>query len=207
MLKRFKWQAIALLFFGVLVVASYVCRRPLLRGAAAAWIVNEPVSQADVIVVLGGGPDTRPFEAARLFHQGIAPKILVMNPTPSPSAQLGLLPTEADLTRGILVKLDVPTNSVFVPADLVTNSYDESIVVRRWAQTNGIKRMVIATDIFHTRRVRWLYGKELKGTGIQVAVDAVPMREYGVDDWWQHEQGVIAFQNEILKDAYYHLKY
>jgi uncharacterized SAM-binding protein YcdF (DUF218 family) len=205
--RRLKWLAVLLLLLCCFFVTCYFCRAPLLRHAANAWIVNETLSQADVIVVLGGGPDTRPFEAARLFHQGIAPRILVMNPRPSSSTQLGLIPTEADLTSNILLKLDVPRSDIFVPAELVTNSFDESIVVRNWAQTNGFKRVIIPTDIFHTRRVRWLYGKELKATGIHAQIEAVPVREYSASNWWQSEQGVIAFQNEVLKYAYYRLKY
>ena len=26
-------------------------------------------------------------------------------------------------------------------------------------------------------------------------------------DWWQHEEGVIAFQNEVIKYLYYRFKY
>jgi uncharacterized SAM-binding protein YcdF (DUF218 family) len=206
-LKWFKWLlAVLLVLCGLLVVAS-LNRGPLLRGLANEWIVDEPLSHSDVIVVLGGGPDTRPFEAARLFHLGLAPKVLLMNPRPSPSTELGLLPAEADLDRNILLKKGVPNSDIFVTADVVTNSYDESIAIRNWAKTNSVSRVIVPTDIFHTRRVRWLYGKQFKGTGILVEVEAVPVHQYAVTDWWRHEEGVIAFQNEVLKYAYYRLKY
>ena len=58
-----------------------------------------------------------------------------------------------------------------------------------------------------TRRVRWIFERQLRGTGIQVFVQAVQPREYGVTNWWQHEERIIAFQNEWFKTAYYHLKY
>jgi uncharacterized SAM-binding protein YcdF (DUF218 family) len=198
---------VALLLLCALLLAAYWCRAPLLRSAARAWIVNQPLSHADIIVVLGGGPETRPFEAARLYHLGLAPKILVMNPKPPPSVQLGLTPTEAEISRNVLLRQGVPEDAIIVATALVTNSYDESIVVRNWAGTNGVKRVIIPTDLFHTRRVRWLYGKELKGTGIQVQIEALAVRQYAVEDWWQHEEGLIAFQNEILKYAYYRVKY
>jgi len=84
MFKWFKRLLAALLVLCVLAGTAFFCRAPLLRGAADAWIVNDPLSRADVIVVLGGGPATRPFEAARLFHLGLAQKILLMNPKPQP---------------------------------------------------------------------------------------------------------------------------
>jgi uncharacterized SAM-binding protein YcdF (DUF218 family) len=205
--KWYKRIILALLLLVALAGASYCFRAPFLRGLARAWIVNEPLSRADAIVVLGGGADTRPFEAARLFHLGLAPKILVMNPKPSPAVQLGLVTTEADLSRNILLRQGVPAEAIVVAARLVTNSFDESMVVRDWAATNGVRRVIIPTDVFHTRRVRWLYRKELRSTGITTEIEAVPVHEYEVKDWWQHEQGVIAFQNEVLKYAYYRIKY
>jgi len=70
-----------------------------------------------------------------------------------------------------------------------------------------VRRVITPKDVFHTRRVRWLYRKELRSTGITTEIEAVPVHEYEVKDWRQHEQGVIAFQNEVLKYAYYRIKY
>src|ERR1039457_6149469 len=207
MMKWFRRLVGTLLFLCALLVAGYLCRAPLLRGVAQAWIVNEPLSKADVIVVLGGGPDTRPFEAARLFQLSLAPKILLMKPRLTPATELGLTPSEAELTRSVLLKMGIPDQAIFVTSDMVTNSYDESIALRNWARTNGVKRVIVPTDIFHTRRVCWLYGQELKRTGIQVEIEAVPVHQYTAGDWWRHEEGIIAFQNEVLKYAYYRVKY
>jgi uncharacterized SAM-binding protein YcdF (DUF218 family) len=211
MLKLLKRLALGLVAFCVLLcallVAAYVFRAPLLRRAAATWIVNQPLSKADVIVVLGGGLDSRPFEAARLFQLGLAPRILLMKPRLSAVTELGLMPSEADLARGILMKKGIPASAIFVTSDLVTNSYDESIALRNWARTHGVKTAIIPADIFHTRRVCWLYGQELQATGIRVEIEAAPVRQYTANDWWRHEEGLIAFQNEVLKFAYYRVKY
>jgi uncharacterized SAM-binding protein YcdF (DUF218 family) len=207
---RWKWLkrlVLAIFLLCVLLVAMYVFRVSLLRGAARAWIVNQPLTRADVIVVLGGGPETRPFEAARLFQQGLAPRILLMNPKPPPTVQLGLMPAEADVSRGVLLAEHVPPADIFVTTDVVTNSHDEAVALRNWASTNNLSRVIIPTDLFHTRRVRWLYAKELRGTGIQAEIEAVDTRQYTATNWWQHEDGLIAFQNEVLKYAYYRLRY
>jgi len=202
-----KGIAAAFLIFCLLCVAAFVFREPLLRGVARVWIVNEHLSQADAIVVLGGGPETRPFEAARLYHLGLAPKIFVMRPRVQYSARWGLMPAEADLSRNVLLHEKVPAAAIYVSSETVTNSYDESVVLRRWAGENGVKRVIIPTDIFHTRRVRWLYQKQCDNYGIHTEVEAVPVREYTATDWWKHEEGIIALQNEILKYAYYRIKY
>lgn len=207
MLKWFKRLVVTLVVLGALLIAGYVFRAPLLRGAASAWIVSDPLTKADVIVVLGGGPSTRPFEAARLFHQGLAPKILLTNPQPAPATQLGLTPANADLERSILLSENVPASCIFIAPEPVDSTYLEALAVRDWARTNGVKHVIIPTDIFQTRRARWVFRKQLKPLGVQVMVEAVPVREYAATNWWQHDDGVVAFQNELLKYAYYRVKY
>ncbi len=120
MRKFLKRLLVTLLALCALLAIGYVFRASLLRGAAGVWIVNEPLSKADAIVVLGGGVATRPFAAARLFHQGLAPKILLTNPQPAPATQLGLLHAEADLECSILLNRNVPGSCIFItpePAD------------------------------------------------------------------------------------------
>lgn len=204
-----KWRRRLLWFLAgcCLLVALYFFRAPLLIGLAKAWIVDDPPTRADAIVLLGGGMETRPFAAARLYREGHAPKILVMKNRSGPIAALGLTAPEAEIARQVLVKQGVPEADIVFTDDDVTNTYEESIAVRNWVGTNHVKTMIITTDPFHTRRVRWLFRKQLKHTAVRVLVRAVPVREYTTEDWWRHEQGIVAFQNEVLKFGYYVFKY
>ena len=54
MLKWFKRVFVTLLVLCALLAIGYVFRAPLLRGAASVWIVSDPLTKADAIVVLGG---------------------------------------------------------------------------------------------------------------------------------------------------------
>jgi len=207
MIRFLKRLLAVLLVLAVLAVAGYIYRAPLLLGTARAWVVNDPLSRADAIVVLGGGMETRPFEVARLYHLGLAPKILLTATKPEPSEQLGLNPPETEIARRILAKKDVPDSAIVVAPGFVNSTYDEAMAVRTWAKTNNIKRLIVATDVFHSRRAGWLFRKELKPLGIQVQMDAVPVREYSLTNWWKYDQGIVAFQNEILKYFYYRVKY
>ena len=61
----------------VAVLASFVTcgwlgREALLQGGASLWIVSDPVSRADAIVVLGGNSESRPPVAADLYRRGFA---------------------------------------------------------------------------------------------------------------------------------------
>jgi uncharacterized SAM-binding protein YcdF (DUF218 family) len=72
MSKSLKRLIAALAAFCALLIVVYVFRASLFARLAYAWIVNDPLAKADVIVVLGGGVETRPFEAAKLYRQGLA---------------------------------------------------------------------------------------------------------------------------------------
>ena len=207
MIRLVKHFFAALVVLCVLVSVMFLCRAPLLRGAADAWIVNQGVTNADAIVVPGGGLENRPFAAAKLYRQGLAPTILFMNVKSSPTTELGIIPAEQELTRKVLVSEGVAETNLVEIGNQVANSYDESLAVRDWIKQTGAKRIIIPTDLFHTHRVRWLYAKELAGLNVEVIVVAVPLRECIAVNWWRHEEGLIAFQNEVIKFAYYRMKY
>jgi uncharacterized SAM-binding protein YcdF (DUF218 family) len=207
MVRFLKRLAVGVLGFGLLCVLLWAGRAPLLRGCANLWIVNQEPARADAIVVLGGGLENRPFAAAKLFRAGLAPKILLMNVKPAPTTELGILPTEEELTRKVLLSQGVPETNLVAIGQAVANSHDEALAVREWGRQTGARRLIIVTDLFHTRRVRWLYAKELAGTGMKVTVVAVRLREYSAQDWWLHEQGLISFQNEVLKYVFYRIRY
>jgi len=206
-MSRFRKWLFRLLAVVVVLLLAYVLRGFILGTAAKIYIVSDPVEKADAIVILGGGLETRPFEAARLYQKGIAPRILVLNVHSNRTDELGITIPETDLAIFLLLKNDVPEHAITVIGHGVTNTRDESLAVRHWAEENKPKRIIIPTDPFHTRRVRWLFSKVLKETGTEVRVEAVMPREYSAETWWRQEKGIIAFQNEITKFAYYLVKY
>ena len=191
----------------LLVGAGYVFRAPLLTGLARAWVVNDPVTKADAIVIPGGGVENRPFAAAKLFREGVAPQVLYMNVKLSPAEEMGITLSEAELTRRILLSNGVPETAMTMLGTNVASTYDESRAVRAWVQKSGAKSILITTDPFHTRRALWIYQKELRGLKTQVYVVPVDPVRYRTSDWWRHEEGVVAFQNEVIKYIYYRVEY
>ncbi len=187
----------ALAGFTVLL-AAYVFRAPLLTKLAEIWVIDDPVTKADAIVVLGGKPDLRAVEAARLYHQGITPKILYMN---------FKLPPERENTHRLLLSNNVPEMDMQALKKVVSSTFEETIAVRAWLEETKAKTIIIPTDLFHTRRVRGIFRKTLKNSGTKIIVRAIQPKEYGVTNWWFHEQGLVGFQTELLKSVYYCLKY
>jgi uncharacterized SAM-binding protein YcdF (DUF218 family) len=205
--QRSRKLACSLLALCALLFALYLFRAPILHGAAEVWIVNDHLEKADAIVVLGGGLETRPFEAARLYHEGFAPKILLLKSRLSNTDEISMTKPETELAREVLLTKDVPPEAIEVIGKAVTSTRDEADAVQQWSKQNRPKRIIIPTDLFHTRRVRWLFRKTLGDNKTLVMVRAVSPNDYGSSNWWQHEEGLIAFQNEVVKYALYRWKY
>ena len=87
--RRFIGRLVAaILLLIVLVTGIWLERAPLLRGAADLWIVSDPVTRSDVVAVLGGGVDMRPFVAAELYKKGLVTKVLVSQVPETRSSKL-----------------------------------------------------------------------------------------------------------------------
>jgi len=191
--------------FCFLLSAFYFFRAPLLRSAAKAWVVNDPPAKADAIVLLGGGIQFRPFETARLYQQGLAPRILIMNSELLETDREELTIPWQEMARRILVRKGVPEAAVQVAGKDLTSTYEEACAVRDWCQTSQARVLLIPTGPFHTRRVRWVFRRVLGNSGVQVRVLAIPSDHFA--DWWRHEESLIDFNNELVKFAMYLWKY
>ena len=131
-------------------------RAPILSGLAEAYVVNEPLEKADVVVAMGGGLQYRTFEAARLYHAGLANKVLIIRSKLAPTDLLGLTEPERDVFRKVLLKKAVPETAIVAVGNDCTTSWEDAVAVRDWMLQNGAHKLIVPTDIFHTRRARWL---------------------------------------------------
>jgi len=189
-----------------LLVSAFLFRAPILRGVADAWIVNEELVGADAIVLLGGGLQSRPFEVARLYRDGYAPVILLSDVERGATDKIGLTVPQTELMRQVLLEEGVPEDAIVPFGNESTSTYDESMALGAWARASGARRVIVPTDVFHTRRVDWFVQKALAETGTEVVVRAVDL-EYARDDWWKHEDGLVDFQSEVIKFVYYLVRY
>ena len=196
-----------MLVVAVLSAGAWFARAPILQSAARLWIVSDAVTPADAVAVFGGGLDTRPFAAAEYYHKGLAKKILLADSRLSPSEKLEVVSRHAELNRQVLLKLGVPNQNIETVGTAVSNTREEALALREWADRTGARRIIVPTELFSSRRVRWMLERAFEGTHVQVEVVTVGSIEYTPADWWQHEEGLIAFQNELIKYVYYRIKY
>ena len=185
---------------------AWASKEWLLRSAADLWIVSDPIGPADAVAVLGGGIVDRPFVAAQYYRQGLVKKILVSNSRQSPSEKLGLVTSDVTVTKAVLVRLGTPPAAIDTFGDALANTHQEVLALHAWAERHNLRSIIVPTEIFSTRRVRWMLHRVFSSEFV-VRVVALSPAEYRRDDWWRHEDGVVAFNNEIIKYLYYRLRY
>src|SRR5689334_264369 len=130
------YRSFALLILVPLLFACWAYRETLLELTAQAWIVSDPVEPADAVMVLGGGLETRPFAAASYYRSGLVPKVLVSGAPITPSQALGALPPHTAANRALLMRLGVPEQAIEIIGRDLSNTFEESIALRHWAEHN-----------------------------------------------------------------------
>ena len=182
-------------------------REALLGYAAKQWIVSDHIRPADAVAVLGGGIGSRPFAAAEDYRKGLTRKILVANVTITEVEALGVLPSHTAINRAVLIKLGVPEVDIETFGSEMSTTYEEADALRDWAIRTHARSIIVPTEIFPSRRVRWMLTQALAGTGTEIQIQALDQPAYNHANWWKTHDGFIGFQNEVIKYLYYRYRY
>lgn len=186
------FRLMALLVFAILLFVVYLVRRPILRAVGDYWIVDDPASQADALIVLSDDDfiGSRAAKAADLYHEGRAPRIVASGRMLRPYAGIGEL-IQRDLTdRG------VPTSAIEIYRHNASDTLDEAQTLRSLVLEKKWRHVVIVTSNYHTRRARYIFQKLLP-LGVQVDVASAKDPEFDVSDWWEHKAGLKRFFKEL----------
>lgn len=166
----------------------------ILVAIGRSWVVSDMPRPADAIVLLGGGLDVRAAAAAALFKDGFSARILVSDAD-------GASNRKALITRG------VPAAAVDIFGQAPSNTYEEADALLHWVKTAGARRIIIPTELFPSRRVQWTFDHQLGPVGVVTIVVAYPPDDYTIKTWWRTRSGITGFAQEVLKYAYYRVRY
>src|SRR6185295_4518156 len=203
--RRRRFLLIALLVF----VAS-----PLVAWVAAhVLIVKAELPSADAIVVLSGSSTyiERANWAAKLYREGRAPLIVLTDD--------GLIggwdnredrnPHYYEMSARRLQQQGVPADRIQLAPGVALGTYEESVLVRDYATARNLKRVLVVTSGYHSRRALWSMRRACEGSGIQVGMDSAPPGWQTPSPWlwWSRRWGWKVVAGEYLKMVYYWTKY
>jgi uncharacterized SAM-binding protein YcdF (DUF218 family) len=192
------------------------CATAILLGAAACpyagryLIIDDPLQPADAIVLLAGAHAERWLEAVDLYREGIAPHILmspgIVEPAEVRVREMGIrFPSQAELARDAMTQMGVPASAITVLPGSVDNTADEAARARPVVSERGWTSLVVVTSKYHTRRTRFSFQREFRGTPVRVQVRGSRYDNRTPARWWTSRSDQRYVITELQKLAAYRL--
>ncbi len=152
------------------------------------------LQKADLAVVLAGAPFLRVPEAARLYHDGLVPAILLTNAKkPAGMDELRHIgiryPDDQEISLGILDALRVPRSAVRLVSERVDSTDEEMSTVARFLKDHPARVLVLVTSKSHSTRSFKIFRRGLPGE-IEVRAHPVPGDPFDPDGWWKNRDSV-----------------
>jgi uncharacterized SAM-binding protein YcdF (DUF218 family) len=181
--------------------------------SARLLIVKSDVAGADAIVVMSGSSTylERADWAARLYREGRAPLVILTND----SLISGWDKVEErnpyfyELAARELQKRGVPESKIQVVSDIALGTYEESLGLRDYATAHKLRRLLIVTSAYHSRRTLWSMRHACEGSGIEIGIDSPPpgWQTPAPSRWWWRRWGWKVVAGEYAKLIYYKIRY
>jgi uncharacterized SAM-binding protein YcdF (DUF218 family) len=142
----------------------------------------------------------RAEEAAKVFRGGYAPEVWVSRPV-NPASELDQLGIhfvgEEEYSREVLIREGIPEQAVRILPDAIVDTEQEVYEVAREMKRIGKTRAIIVTSPQHTRRVRALWTKLIRGDQ-KAIVRAAFDDPFDADHWWRNTRDAFAMVHEAL---------
>ena len=198
-----------LVTLAVLVVIVAICvifKTAILQSFSNFLMKQDEPQKADLMVVLSGSAFDRGNEGARLYKEGYAKHIVC----PGGNLEelfliLGDTLYESDMCRKNVIRNGVP-DSLVTAIHYGTSTREEADTILSYCKEHQVKKIIVVTTLFHTRRAGNVYRDRFAKEGITVLMRGAHASEYDENHWWQGEYGLIALNNEYMKTLYYLIK-
>jgi len=183
--KLIRWL-IVLPFLGLMLYVGY----PFLFKAIGRYLVTEnPLQKADAIAVLSGDSIARTLEAARLYQDGWAPRIILTHqllPKGYDALQrLGIkAPEDRDIQLMILERVRVPRAAVLQLTERANSTQSEMIYLTRFLNHHRVRSVILVTSKSHSTRARKILARTALG---QIVIISRPTRydTFDPETWWR----------------------
>jgi uncharacterized SAM-binding protein YcdF (DUF218 family) len=194
-LKIRRW----LILGGILIVLG-AAGFGVFLGIGRWLVVQDPLAQADAIVILSGRLPERALEAARIYQAGYAEKVWVSPPT-SPADELKAMKIsylgEDFYNEKILLAQHVLPDAIRVLDRPSANTEEEVREISGALRDENLHQVIVVTSKPHTRRVRTIWRK-LVGDDPHLIVRYATDDPYDGAHWWRHTHDALDIVREML---------
>lgn len=198
---RPRWQSqsggvlgnlVSLLVLVLLLAALYVARAPLLRLAASTWIVEDPLTQSDAIIVLSDDNffADRATRASELFRQHLAPGIVASGRRLRPTAGI------TELMEHDLIERGVPQDRILRFPHDSDNTKEEAEALAPLVAQKHWRSVIVVTSNYHTRRARYIFQRVFPRE-VTVRMASARDGDFDPDHWWEYRKSLKTFVREL----------
>lgn len=184
----------------LIVMAFILCGMTLPKS----WLldglsVNSHLVKSDAIILMAGGFKSRVPVAAKLYRDGYAPLVVLTNDGViggwSPKHNRNLY--QVEWAEDELNKLGVPNSNIVKLPYYGSATIFDALAVKRYLLTAGLKKIIVVTSDYHTRRSLWTFKKTLQKYAIDVSV-------FSARTFWIGRRWIML---EYTKLGYYMIRY
>ena len=197
-------------FTGGLTLALVVALALFLPFAGRFLVAEDPPQPSDASFVLAGARVERWLEAVDLYHARVAPMV-VLSPGRSEPAEDALrargvrIPGDGEIARSAMLQLGVPADAVIVLPGSLDNTAHEAAALRSFVRGTGWRTVTVITSPYHTRRTRFAFAREFRGTDVTIVVRGTRHDRSVPSRWWQSRSDTRFVLSELQKLLAYRL--
>ena len=172
---------------------------------------EDPIAKADAIFVLAGTRMMRPLEAADLYLEGYAPRLVMTRDLQEEGAFDHIagrgypFAPDAERARDVFVSMGIPRDAILIPDRIHDNTAAEAITLRELAAQYGWRRVIVVTSKYHLRRAAFAVRRELRGTDVDVTMRASRYDPMRPERWWTRRAEIRWVASELPKLVAYAL--
>lgn len=172
-------------------------------SAGPALVVQVPVADPEVIVSLASHEWERLPTTARLAAEH--PDAVVLLTEPGEVTEFNCHDCSNRVHR--LRLLGVPDKRVRLVALTDPGTYGEAVAAVGYARSAGLRRLVVVTSPYHTRRCLAVFRKVFQGTDVEIGVEPASDSVARPARWWfgGYDRAYVAYEWAAI--AYYAWKY
>ncbi|NQY74790.1 MAG: YdcF family protein [Candidatus Margulisbacteria bacterium] len=189
------------LFIGVIIVMGFVFfnHHHVLRMLGSYLVYETPFEEADVALVLTGGNGKRVKKGVELYHSGKV-DLLIMNGG-------GGYMTQPFATRmkEYALSLGIPEEDILMEIKSLS-TFESAKFVLPMLQQLQVRKGVLVTSKYHTRRSYKIYEKIFRDSGISLYVVGAP-DQINYQSWWKNHEMAEDILIEWAKTIVYWMKY
>jgi len=191
-------------------VVALLCVCVSIPFAGRFLVYEDPLKHADAIFVLAGARAERWLEAVDLYHEGIAPRI-VLSPGRLEAAEIMIrsrhvtFPSDAELARNAIVQMHVPGDAVSIAEGSLDNTAQEAAALHRLVSAQRWHTVVVVTSKYHSHRAAFAFQREFSRGGVEIVMRTTRYDTSDPAHWWRHRADIRFMVSELGKLVAYRL--